>query len=623
MIRLSIIIPCYNAEPYIYELLDTLTAQITDEVEVILIDDGSTKPVECDIEGVTVYRQKNSGVSKARNKGIDVAKGEIISFIDADDLVSGNYVAYILNRADEEWDYMDLSWKCLENNNFNYKLFSDSDSLPNPSACTRAFKRSFVGDVRFPERKDAAEDEHFTRHLQIRKAKHICATEMMYFYRMGTPDSTTKAYMSGKKNTKRIAYYFGRVTKDMTYLIDEFKYEDETNEVFLITRENDIPELELYSQIVCPPRTVRAMESRGESNNYVNIIPIPMKTQIVIYTSAIKAVGGVESFVYNFCMCMKDHYDIMALYDEMDPGQMQRLVKFVKCLRNDPRRTIYCDTLIMNRIFDKVPDNVNYKQIVQMTHCIKQNDWHIPQNRDYIVNVSETSKESFGEEAGTVIHNLIYPEKTDKCLLLISALRVNASDKQGNDERCKQLVQMLRDAQIPFMWIYFGDKRMPNEPEGMIYGGCTLNIRSFIAKADYLVQLSGAEAFSYTMLESLTMNTPLICTDLPQNKEMGIEDGVNAYVLPLDMQGVDVNRFLEIPKFKYKYDNSNLIKKWREILGDTTPKGDYSPNSGVEIEVTREYFDLQLKETLPIRTKRTMSFDRALELVGKGLVKMI
>ena len=623
MIRLSIIIPCYNAEPYIYELLDTLTPQITDEVEVILIDDGSTKPIECDIEGVKVYRQENGGVSKARNKGIDVAKGEIISFIDADDLVSPNYVSYIIGRADEEWDYMDLSWKSLENNNFNYKLFSDSDSLPNPSACTRAFRRSFVGDVRFPEKKDAAEDEHFTRHLQIRKAKHICATEMMYFYRMGTPDSTTKAYMSGKKNTKRIAYYFSRVTKDMSYLIDEFRHEDEENEVFLITRENEIPELELYSQIICPPRTVRAMESRGESNHFVNLIPIPMKTQVVIYTSAIKSVGGVESFVYNFCMCMKQYYDIMVLYDEMDSRQMQRLVRFVKCLKHDPRRPIYCDTLIMNRIIDKVPENVSYKQIVQMAHCIKQNDWHIPQNRDHIVNVSEVSKESFGEEAGIVIHNLIYTEKVNKCLLLVSALRVNASDKQGNDGRFRQLAQMLKDSQIPFMWIYFGDKRMPNEPEGMIYGGCTLDIRSYIAKADYMVQLSGAEAFSYSMLESLTVGTPLICTDLPQNEEMGIKDGENAYVLSLDMQDIDVSRFLKIPKFEYKYDNADLVKKWREILGDTTPRGDYSPNAGVEVEVIREYFDLQLQETLPIRTKRLMAFDRALELVEKGLVKII
>ena len=125
------------------------------------------------------------------------------------------------------------------------------------------------------------------------------------------------------------------------------------------------------------------------------------------------------------------------------------------------------------------------------------------------------------------------------------------------------------------------------------------------------------------MLESLTVGTPLICTDLPQNEEMGIEDGVNAYVLPLDMQGIDVSRFLKIPKFEYKYDNKDLVKKWREILGDTTPRCDYSPNAGVEIEVTREYFDLQLQETLPIRTKRLMAFDRALELVEKGLVKII
>ena len=86
MIKLSIIIPCYNAEPYIYELLHTLAPQITKEVEVILIDDGSDKPIEYKMKGLKIYRQKNGGSSKARNKGLEKAKGKVIAFIDADDL---------------------------------------------------------------------------------------------------------------------------------------------------------------------------------------------------------------------------------------------------------------------------------------------------------------------------------------------------------------------------------------------------------------------------------------------------------------------------------------------------------------------------------------------------------
>ena len=71
MIKLSIIIPCYNAEPYIYELLHTLAPQITKEVEVILIDDGSTDGSAeickqyCDKYPNIVYKyQENLSVQK-------------------------------------------------------------------------------------------------------------------------------------------------------------------------------------------------------------------------------------------------------------------------------------------------------------------------------------------------------------------------------------------------------------------------------------------------------------------------------------------------------------------------------------------------------------------------------
>lgn len=625
MIRLSIIIPCYNAEPYIYELLDTLTPQITDEVEVILIDDGSKKPIQIQkvYPWLNVVRQENKGVSAARNRGLEMAKGDIIGFIDADDLVSEKYVLYILSRADEEWDYMDLSWKSLENDRYIYKLRSDSDSLPNPSASTRVFRREFIGDTRFPEKKDVAEDEHFTRHLGLKNAKHICATDIMYYYRITTPDSASKTFFEGKKNVKRIAYYFSQVRSDMTYLIDEFKREDEENEVYLLTYDNQIPELEKYCQVFNPPRTVRAMEGRGESSHFVSLIPIPLKTQVVIYTKAMRMVGGVEAFVYNFCMTMHDYYDITVLYEDMDLRQVQRLLKTVRVLKHNPDKPIMCDTLIMNRIFDEVPKNVSYKQIVQMTHCIKQNDWHIPQNRDVIVNVSEVSRESFGEEAGTVIHNLLYQEKVTESLLLVSAMRVGADDKQGNDDRCIKFARMLKEAKIPFMWMYFADRRLHTEVDGMFYGGCVLDAKPYIKKADYFVQLSGAEAFSYSMLEALSLGTPLICTDLAQNKEMGIVDGENAYVLPLDLSGFDVDCLLDKLHFNYTYSNRPLIKQWRKILGDTVPVGDYTPQDEVEVEVVRTYFDLLLQETLECKKRKLMAYERAIDLQGKGLVKLV
>lgn len=628
-IKFSIIIPAYNAEPYVYELLDCLDKQITSEVEVILIDDGSKKPVikQDKYSWLKLYRQENKGTSAARNRGLDLAKGTAIGFIDADDLVSENYVNFVLNALEtKEWDYIDLSWKSLENNKFLFRLKNDNDKLSNPSACTRIFKKSFIGKIRFPIKKDACEDEDFTRHLGLSRGKRICSSEFMYFYRTETQNSNSKVFMANGCKTKRIAYYFKTVTKDMDYLIDEIKKEDETNEVFLLTNRNDIPELEKYCQIYCPPRAIRAMESRGESTDLIKIISKSIKTQVVLFTSQTFEIGGIETFIYSFCKQMSKFYDITVVYDSISNKQLVRLLEIVPVVKNDLDTPIECDTLIVNRIGDKIPRNITFKQSIQMAHCIKQQPtWHIPQDRDFIVNVSQASKDSFKEEAenGIVIHNLSDGVRSHKALLLVSALRVGASDKLGNDERCIKFSKLLDSAGIHYIWLYFGDKPMKNEPENMIYCGMKMDIRPYVAKADYLVQLSGSEAFSYSLLESLICQTPVIVTPLEQNKDMGIVDGQNGYIVPFDVDNFDVKKILRIPRFYYKHNNSEIIKQWRKLLGNTIPTGSYEPCKNRKVEVIREYHDILLNETLKIGSKRIMAYERAMELAGKGFVRIL
>ena len=630
MVKFSIIIPAYNATPYIYELLDCLNPQITSEVEVILIDDGSKKPIKSDYKWCKVYKQKNKGISKSRNRGIECARGEVIGFIDADDLVSDKYVEFVLNALKtRDFDYIDLSWKSLEDDHFLYKLNRESDTLSNPSACTRIFKRDFIGDNRFPEGKDACEDEHFTRHLNLKNAKHIAATEYMYFYRTGTPNSNSKRFMSNLTNTKRVAYYFNQVTKDMDYLIEEFKREDETNEVILLTNKNDIPELEKYSQVICPPRHTRAIIQRGEPTKLIEIIKPPVRSQIIIWTSVTFEIGGIETFIYSFCKQMSPYYNITVMYDTIATSQLIRLMKIVRCVKNNINNPVYCDTLIINRIIDNIPSNIHYKKSVQMVHCLQNQNNSIPQKRDVIVNVSQASKDSFGEEAkeAVVIHNMTAPngDKT-KSLLLVSAIRVGAADKHGNDKRCVEFAQKLNELKIPFMWVYFGDKPMIKEPEGMCYGGMKMDIRPYLRKADYLVQLSGSEAFSYSLLESLEENTPVIVTPLDQNKDMKIVDGENAYVFPYDLsEWTDdmIKRIVQIPQFEYKHDNASIVKQWCELLGKSNSKNDYMPLTEILVTVKIEYYDLQLKKKLKAKEKIVMSYDRALELRDKGLVEIL
>ena len=626
-IKLSIIIPCYNAEPYIYDLLNCLNKQVTDEVEVILIDDGSKIPVKTNYKWCKVVRQKNQGQSAARNRGLEMAKGEIIGFVDADDMISERYVNYILSRINEDWDYMDLSWKSLKGNMYVFKLRNDSDSLKNPSASTRVFRRSFIGDTRFTTKKDACEDEDFTRHLGLKQAKHICATDFLYFYRTDVEDSNSKRFLNGETKTKRIGYFFKNVTKDMKWLLQEIKKEDEYNEVFLLTYRNDIPELEKYCQVTIPPQPIRVFEARGEDCKLFDVMASAYKTQVVIFVRQTYEIGGIETFIYSFCKQMSKYYDITVVYDTIANNQLARLVEICPVIKNDRNREIICDTVIVIRIGDKlIPNNIKYKQSVQMAHCIKQEStWHLPQDRDYIVNVSQASKDSFGEEAenGIVIHNLTDGAKNPKALMLISALRVGASDKQGNDARCIKFAKMLDDAGIKYIWLYFGDRQMANEPENMIYCGMKLDIRSYIAKADYLVQLSGSEAFSYSLLESLECRTPVIVTPLAQNEDMGIVDGQNGYIVPFEVDGFDVKKILRIPKFEYHHDNAGIVKQWKKILGNSKPKHDYKPKKEVTVEVLMQYKDIQRDEMMLPRKRFNCKYARALDLQAMGFVRII
>jgi glycosyltransferase involved in cell wall biosynthesis len=99
----SVLIPCYNAEKYIGETLDSIFRQTWRELEIIIVDDGSQDGSICEIERfvdarVRLIRQTNMGASAARNRAYQASRGEFIQFLDADDLIGPDKIERQITR---------------------------------------------------------------------------------------------------------------------------------------------------------------------------------------------------------------------------------------------------------------------------------------------------------------------------------------------------------------------------------------------------------------------------------------------------------------------------------------------------------------------------------------------
>lgn len=104
--KISIIVPVYNASRYLCECIESILSQSFRDFELILVNDGSTddsldicKKYEKSDDRIIVVSQANGGVSKARNRGLDVAKGKWITFADADDYFLDDALSILSERA--------------------------------------------------------------------------------------------------------------------------------------------------------------------------------------------------------------------------------------------------------------------------------------------------------------------------------------------------------------------------------------------------------------------------------------------------------------------------------------------------------------------------------------------
>lgn len=215
MPRISLVVPVYNVEDYLDECIGSLRAQTLDDIEIICVDDGSTDGSASKLAAaskedsrIVVLAMGNSGVSIARNVGIAEATGDIVMFVDSDDMLDAKAcqtvsAAFECSGADivtfgarcypKELGYPKLE-ECLSPRDVLYESFS-LDVLfkenGHPYIWRSAFSKEFFQrtGLRFCEGMSFGEDQAFHFMAYPRSNRTLFVSEKLYGYRMGRTGS--------------------------------------------------------------------------------------------------------------------------------------------------------------------------------------------------------------------------------------------------------------------------------------------------------------------------------------------------------------------------------------------------------------------------------------------------
>lgn len=215
-IKVSVIVPIYNTEKYIEECIQSICNQTYNNLEIILVDDGTKdsagkiadKYAAIDSR-ITVIHKQNQGVSAARNSGLDIATGDYICFADSDDYLMPDYVEYLLGLAIDNNVEIALTTQTFTNfygqqvDKVNVYMCSAEQAtidillykMPIGVYC-KIFKRSFLVEnkIRFVDDIFIGEGFNFNT-AAFQRAEKVCiSNRRIYYYRRDNPVSATTKF---------------------------------------------------------------------------------------------------------------------------------------------------------------------------------------------------------------------------------------------------------------------------------------------------------------------------------------------------------------------------------------------------------------------------------------------
>lgn len=246
--KVSIIIPVYNVENYIKDCLDSVVNQTYKNIEIILIDDGSTdksgmicKQYEIKNQNVKYFFQKNQGLSAARNAGLGICTGEYVYFLDSDDFIAANSIEMMMRKQtktdvdiiatdflqiEEGRKYRDdmierAEFHVATSKEFYLQIISNH-------ACGKLYKRKLFDGVRYPVGQNY-EDVDTTHQLFYKSNKILYTDEGFYYYRIRkgaitqTPtEKNITDYIKSYESVK--AFYTMQHDKEVDYYLMTILY---------------------------------------------------------------------------------------------------------------------------------------------------------------------------------------------------------------------------------------------------------------------------------------------------------------------------------------------------------------------------------------------------------------
>ena len=203
---ISVIVPVYKVEDYLDHCLRSITSQTYENIEIILVDDGSPDrcPQICDSwkkrdSRIKVIHQNNSGGGQARNKALNIARGEFIAFVDSDDYIASTMFEFLYNQFKEDVDIVECGY-CItekddalfddENITYECTIFDTEEAMREnirdrifrQLIWNKMYRKNTIGNVRFPIG-SKIDDEFWTYRVLGNARRLIYTNKVLYAYR--------------------------------------------------------------------------------------------------------------------------------------------------------------------------------------------------------------------------------------------------------------------------------------------------------------------------------------------------------------------------------------------------------------------------------------------------------